>query len=615
MKRGLLILTLIFLLCGWNGSELYAQGGLCESIEPFCAGSEELVFENSNPFNGGVPNGQVGPDYGCLLTQPYPAWFFLQIESSGNLSFMISQFQNQDGTGAQLDVDYIAWGPFDREDDYCNNTALSSGNMVSCSYSEAARENLTISNAQAGDIYVVLITNFSRSQGYISLQQTNSSQPGAGATDCSILESALGEDRVVCGENSIVLDGSSDEATDYEWYMYDENAGNYNLIPGETDPTLEVTADGNYRVVVTDSSDGSTAQDDVNVSFYNEPVAALPQNFVACATEEGSVDLTQANAAILSGNSAQENYQVIYYETEEAAEEGQAINTPQAYEWGGNAEVFANVVGQQSGCKSETISFEIINFNFDDPGLEEITAVCTDGQGNLLNNIIMGSDLGSQYSYEWFQGSSLISTNPVLTLNTIPTSDEVSLVLTDNGTGCTRTYQTSLEYFSAPAEVLVQITGSDFDGGYIVTAEAVPGPGNETEYEYQLDNGNWQSGNVFEEVQPGTHMVNARDINGCGATASRSFDLLGYMRFFTPNSDGYNDSWNLVFADDLEVEGLYIFDRYGKLLKQISPNGSGWDGTFNGRNMPADDYWFKIKFLNEENGELNEYSGHFSLIR
>jgi gliding motility-associated-like protein len=38
----------------------------------------------------------------------------------------------------------------------------------------------------------------------------------------------------------------------------------------------------------------------------------------------------------------------------------------------------------------------------------------------------------------------------------------------------------------------------------------------------------------------------------------------------------------------------YMFSIYGKLLKQLYPNGPGWDGTYNGQPMPADDYWFYI---------------------
>jgi gliding motility-associated-like protein len=55
---------------------------------------------------------------------------------------------------------------------------------------------------------------------------------------------------------------------------------------------------------------------------------------------------------------------------------------------------------------------------------------------------------------------------------------------------------------------------------------------------------------------------------------------------------------------------IRIFDRMGKLVKEISPLGSGWDGTFNGAPLPADDYWYVIFF---EDQRL--VKGHFSLKR
>ena len=55
---------------------------------------------------------------------------------------------------------------------------------------------------------------------------------------------------------------------------------------------------------------------------------------------------------------------------------------------------------------------------------------------------------------------------------------------------------------------------------------------------------------------------------------------------------------------------VYIFDRYGKLLKELDPITEGWDGTYLGRPMPQTDYWFRV-FL--EDGR--EFKGHFSLVR
>ncbi|MCB0389561.1 MAG: T9SS type B sorting domain-containing protein, partial [Winogradskyella sp.] len=75
--------------------------------------------------------------------------------------------------------------------------------------------------------------------------------------------------------------------------------------------------------------------------------------------------------------------------------------------------------------------------------------------------------------------------------------------------------------------------------------------------------------------------------------------------------DGYNDFWNPVGLDYMETSvTVNIFNRYGKLLKELSAFGSGWDGTFKGELLPTDDYWFVITFSNGK-----EYRGHFTLKR
>ena len=55
---------------------------------------------------------------------------------------------------------------------------------------------------------------------------------------------------------------------------------------------------------------------------------------------------------------------------------------------------------------------------------------------------------------------------------------------------------------------------------------------------------------------------------------------------------------------------IYIFDRFGKLLKELDPLGPGWDGTFIGKPMPSTDYWFRVVL---EDGR--EFKSHFSLVR
>lgn len=84
---------------------------------------------------------------------------------------------------------------------------------------------------------------------------------------------------------------------------------------------------------------------------------------------------------------------------------------------------------------------------------------------------------------------------------------------------------------------------------------------------------------------------------------------LPFPKFFTPNNDGYNDTWTIDFAYLAPNTGIKIFDRYGKFIKELYVNTS-WDGTFNGQSLPASDYWFTVTRLNGV-----EFRGHFSLKR
>ncbi|RYH72241.1 T9SS type B sorting domain-containing protein, partial [Flavobacteriaceae bacterium 144Ye] len=90
---------------------------------------------------------------------------------------------------------------------------------------------------------------------------------------------------------------------------------------------------------------------------------------------------------------------------------------------------------------------------------------------------------------------------------------------------------------------------------------------------------------------------------------------LDYPKYFTPNGDGYHDTWNIIgFAGRADVK-IYIFDRFGKLLKQISPSGQGWDGTYNGNPMPSSDYWFVVEYDEPIGGQRKEFKAHFTLKR
>ncbi|MBL4702923.1 MAG: hypothetical protein JKY54_00245, partial [Flavobacteriales bacterium] len=168
MKNYLLILLLV---C--SSASYFSQGVNCATADPFCTGTTY-----SFPNNVGTTS-EVGPDYGCLTTQPNPAWYYLQVSTSGNIDIGISQVT---GAGSGIDVDFICWGPFAGATTACT-AGLNAGNEVDCSFSTAATETCNIPGAVAGQYYMLLITNYSNIAGNITFSQVG----GTGATDCSIV--------------------------------------------------------------------------------------------------------------------------------------------------------------------------------------------------------------------------------------------------------------------------------------------------------------------------------------------------------------------------------------------------------------------------------------------
>lgn len=221
----------------------------------------------------------------------------------------------------------------------------------------------------------------------------------------------------------------------------------------------------------------------------------------------------------------------------------------------------------------------------------------------VINAGLLDETTISSFTYQWFLDGSIISTatNYDLTVNT----EGIYTVEVTNSSGCKRTRTITVTASDIATINDVEIVDLSDENSVTVL---VSGLGN---YEFSLDNIAYQSSNVFQNIASGIYTVYVRDLNGCGV-ATEEISVLGIPNYFTPNGDGYNDYWNVKGVNsnfNLETT-IHIFDRYGKLLKQISPLSQGWDGTFNGVQMPSSDYWYSIQL---EDGRI--LKGHFSLKR
>ncbi|RVT77394.1 T9SS type B sorting domain-containing protein [Flavobacterium sufflavum] len=222
----------------------------------------------------------------------------------------------------------------------------------------------------------------------------------------------------------------------------------------------------------------------------------------------------------------------------------------------------------------------------------------------LTAGILDGSPT-TNYTYVWSKNNQALigKTNATLDVNTAGTYS----VKVTSASGCSRTRTITVTSSDIAHINNIEITELNDNNSVLIL---VDGQGS---YEYSLDDSNnfYQDANLFENLAAGIHEVYIRDKNGCGIT-NETIAILGIPRFFTPNNDGFNDYWTIkgINSEFNTKTVIHIFDRFGKLIKDINPQSQGWDGTFNGLPLPADDYWYTAKL---ENGK--EIKGHFSLKR
>lgn len=401
----------------------------------------------------------------------------------------------------------------------------------------------------------------------------------------------LGDDRTVtyqnpiCPTESITLNATSFGAQTYQWYY------NTNPIIGQNASTLTFnppytsTQNGTYSVNITYSTT-CTITSEINLDF--SPVLQTNQtNYTFCDTDNiqdgiSAVILTDITPTLFTNLPA--NFQVSYYSSTTSTSplpNSFTLTTPF------QQTIYVRI--NNNNCYNNipiTLNIQV----FTDTILDETLGICNNSP------TILTADSGYT-SYLWSTSETTQSIQ-VSTPNTYT-------VIIENTNGCTKTK--TFTVVGSEIATINEITINDFIDNNSIEIIAT-GNGN---YEYSIDGINYQTSPVFSNLNGLVYTAYVNDKNGCGIT-TKEFYLLQIPKYFTPNGDGYNDTWNIK---NLSKRGfnqtiISVFDRYGKLLKQFSGNSAGWDGTYNSKNLLADDYWFSIS-----NQDKELFRGHFTLKR
>ncbi|MBL4593151.1 MAG: hypothetical protein JKX68_04950, partial [Flavobacteriales bacterium] len=285
-KFYILLLTLAI----FSSNSIFSQGGTCNTADPFCTGTTATFPGGINQQDASIQ--EPGNDYGCLGTSPNPAWYYMEIDQSGNL---IIDMTNSAG----VDIDFALWGPF-------NNLAAAMGNCgalgspADCSYSTSANETATITGANTGDVCILLVTNFANVNTNISFTDNSSS---TATTNCAIINP--------CIINSLSTNPSACNPANN---LYDVS-GSITFVDPPISGTLTLTdCHGNSQVfnapfaspinynITGINSDGSACN--VTAVFSADPACTFSTNYnapaactvVPCAFTSLSVSVGACNA-------------------------------------------------------------------------------------------------------------------------------------------------------------------------------------------------------------------------------------------------------------------------------------------------------------------------------
>jgi len=568
---------------------------------------------NNTPVNG-IINGYGIDDFnganktGCIeknttgVIESNSAWYHFKTAASGELGFNIS-------FNASEDWDFALYKTND-----CNNLGDPIrcnffDNMEKVSYAGVGEDPTGNTNnfqyedwlqVTPGEDYYLLINNFTNINSGFSIQFSGNifnTNPND-ALDCSIISNLLGAPRVACATESVVLDATTNNATSYEWFL---NIGNgFNHIVAETNAMLNVNlyGSGEYRVRVNTTTNSIISN--VQIAFTEVPMTYPVADDFFCTSNE-VYDLFQKNNEVLGGQSP-EDFLVGYYVSLVDAI-NQTNPLPRMYKKALGEETFYVTVASKENpkCIDTPWDFKItgeqspvVDFETEVYLCEGATAVTI---GETIPNI--------NYSYEWDTGEGTSSIN-------VGEAGTYTVTITNNASVASCKIKQEVKVFISRTPVINEVLFGEVQTDNTVTIITVL----KGDYEYRLANGDYQKSNVFNNVLPGAYTVEVKDLNGCG-NAIEPIVVIGFLKFFTPNGDNANETWNIIGIEELEEPEVLIYDAFGKILKVIYKNSTSWDGIYNGVPMPSSDYWFKLSYVDfDGQRRVAKYlDNHFTLKR
>lgn len=582
---------------------------------PLAPGITSYSFKNGDPQDGSytisdqfsgkirgwhrsLPKTTKSNGRALIVNADYTAGLFYQTKITGlceNASYEFSAFLMNiyssaigscSGTGIPINVRFEIW-------DSSDNRLLkkgSTGDIPGTAKAFWKRYGMTFQSEPG--------------QNSIILKMFNNSDGGCGndlaiddiifrsCGDLTSIESqgSVENESQLCEENlpqAITLTANPDESiySDhyYQWQQSSDGS-DWSNISGANQKSYSPTISTNtyFRVQV--------AQDPINLadnlcSTFSEPYAIKVIPTPPAPRSNGDVMRCQQDSPTPLSVNIPSEYQVNWYKTETSTTP-LATNTT-TFTPESNGDYYAEAYVPDAPCAAgprTKLNYQLL----ESPQLEpdETLQICKGDQVKL------STALKKNVTYKWSNGA---------TSSSILVSEEGEYHLTvTNANECTASRKFEVSYIIEPEIADVSVKNGSIK---ILTTQQ------EGNFLYSIDDKNYQTSNSFQVNEGGVYTVYVKDKSGC-SIAKKTFPVLLYPKFITPNKDGYNDVLRFKGIEYFSTSEVSIFDRFGKLLIRDSGKDFSWDGTYKGETLPSAEYWFMVKISGQKT-----IKGHFSLIR
>lgn len=376
----------------------------------------------------------------------------------------------------------------------------------------------------------------------------------------------LGQDTTICEEHTLTLNAAYEE-------------GEYNWSTGESTSTIEVNTAGNYFVTVSNRCGETT--DSIEINIYPTILFDLGNDHEICVGDTLTLDPGNLGTSYQWSTGAT----------------SQTINVTSTGTY------ILQAFHANTSCSAPSDSVTVTVFEDPTVSTSNDTIICE-------GDVVLISAYGNYITdYNWSNGSIANSFTVgsqgmyYVTVSNMCASDSDSVyiavnpipdIFIGNDTAIYDDETLQLQVEENPNWTYLWTPDSYISG--INIPDPVVAPQNTTTYSVEV-----------------TDTLGCRDVASITISVSeRPLPVLEFYNTFTPNGDGTNDFWVIDNIEEYENSVLEIYNRNGHKIFSATNYQNDWDGTYNGKDVPAHTYFY---MMYPGEGDTEVYTGHVTIIR